>query len=104
MVLIELTSLNQFIIYAQEDVNSILSRVEAEDEFNQNLQLTSQLIVMLRIEYEETPEFGAGIVIGREKDRLLIATAYHLIHRDALQPQKVLVKFKTSLLSSMMRG
>src|SRR5437868_241963 len=46
--------------------------------FDSAFERTAQLIVMLKADYGETQEFGAGIVFGREKDRLLIATAYHI--------------------------
>ncbi|MFC0773397.1 ankyrin repeat domain-containing protein [Terrimonas alba] len=63
-------------------------------DFNKELEITSQLIVMLTADYNGVPEYGAGIICGRSKDRLLIATAYHILHRGEQLPSKVQVKLR----------
>jgi ankyrin repeat protein len=63
-------------------------------DFDKELEKTSQLIVMLKVGFSGTPEFGAGIIFGREKDRLLVATAYHVLHRSVEHPP-VLVEMKS---------
>lgn len=68
---------------------------EKKLELARELEMTSQIIVMLRAEFEGAAEFGAGIVVGRDKDRLFIITAYHVLHRGALHPV-VRVKFMSS--------
>lgn len=62
--------------------------------FDFAFERTAQLIVMLKADYGETQEFGAGIVFGREKNRLLIATAYH-IFKGAEQPKDIGVQFRS---------
>lgn len=61
---------------------------EDAGSFQRELEQTSQLIVMVTVERS-----GAGIIFGREKDRLLIATAYHFLHRgDEHPPVRVELK------------
>ena len=62
--------------------------------YDSAFEKTAQLIVMLKADYGETQEFGAGIVFGREKDRLLIVTAYH-IFKGAEQPKDIAVQFRS---------
>lgn len=64
------------------------------DDFDKRFEQTSQLIVMLNVEYAGSLEYGAGIIFGRDQDRLLIVTAYHILHRGALQPRSILVKLR----------
>lgn len=63
-------------------------------DFDKEFEKTAQLIVMLKAGDEGSPEFGAGIVFGREKDRLLIATAHHIL-RSAGQPANIKVQFRS---------
>jgi ankyrin repeat protein len=62
--------------------------------FEQESERTSQLVVMITVDYNGTPTFGAGIIFGRLKDSLLIATAYHILHTNALHPNSVRIKLK----------
>lgn len=64
--------------------------------FESESQKSCQLIVMLSLNYKGTPVFGSGIIFGRRKDSLLIATAYHLIHYGDMQPDSIGVRLKTS--------
>jgi len=73
---------------------TVVSAQDDEHGFDSEFEKTAQLIVMLRADYDGTPEFGAGIIFGRLKDRLLIATAYHVLHRGTLKPGKILVTFR----------
>jgi len=66
-----------------------------KSNFKKEFEQTSQLIVMLSADYDGTPEFGAGIIFGSEKDRLLIVTAYHILHRGTQQPKDIWVRLKT---------
>ena len=64
-------------------------------DFDKGFEQTAQLIVMLDVDYGDTPEFGAGIVFGRDRNRILIATAYHVVHRGPTQPARIRVRFRT---------
>src|SRR6185437_13627130 len=64
---------------------------ETDTDFDKEFKQTSQLIVMVRLPSIE--QFGAGIIFGRQKDRLLIATAYHVLHKFAEHP-RVTVELK----------
>ena len=65
-----------------------------EIRFEREAQKSCQLIAMLSINYKGTPVFGAGIIVGRQKDSLLIATAYHLIHYQGMRPDSIGVRLK----------
>lgn len=67
---------------------------DSEPDFDTEFEKTAQLIVMLKADYDGTEEFGAGIIFGREKSRLLIATASHILHRGTVEPEKILVNLK----------
>ena len=64
-------------------------------DFDKGFEQTAQLIVMIDADYGDTPEFGAGIVFGRDPNRLLIATAYHVVHRGPAQPARIRVRLRT---------
>jgi ankyrin repeat protein len=64
-------------------------------DFDNGFEKTAQLIVMIDVDYGDTPEFGAGIVFGRDGNHALIATAYHVVHRGPTQPSRILVRFRT---------
>ncbi len=49
---------------------------------------------MLRADYDGVQEFGAGIIFGRQKDRLLIATAYHILHKGLSKPAKFFITLR----------
>ncbi len=72
----------------------LLFAQDEEEDFDTEFEKTAQLIVMLRASYDGVEEFGSGIIFGRRKDQLLIATAWHILHRGALTPQKISVSFK----------
>lgn len=63
--------------------------------FDNEMQKSCQLIAMLSMNYKGTPVFGAGIIVGRRKDSLFIATAYHLVHYGNTQPDSIGVQLKT---------
>lgn len=63
--------------------------------FDKGFEQTAKLIVMLDVDYGDTPEFGAGIVFGRDGNHVLIATAYHVVHRGPTQPSRIRVRFRT---------
>lgn len=63
-------------------------------EFDKAFEQTAQLVVMLDVDYAGTPEFGAGIIFGRDQNRLLIATAYHVLHRGASQPGRISARLR----------
>ena len=80
LVYLCITSFYSTIIIARDEPDS-------DEEFEK----TAPLIVMLKADFDGVEEFGAGIIFGRQKDRLLIVTAYHLLHRGLLKPGKILV-------------
>jgi len=51
------------------------------DDFDKELAATLKLVVMVHAQLAAAPVFGAGIVFGREKDRLYILTANHVVRR-----------------------
>ena len=63
-------------------------------EFDEELEKTAQVIVMLKADYDGVEEFGAGIIFGRQKDRLLIATAYHILHKGDIKPGKIFISVR----------
>ncbi|MEO6330208.1 MAG: trypsin-like peptidase domain-containing protein, partial [Ginsengibacter sp.] len=73
---------------------SMLIAQDSEPDFDVALEKTAQLIVMLKADYDGVDEFGAGIIFGRQKDRLLIATAYHILHRGASKSGRIFISLK----------
>lgn len=70
---------------------------DADNDLDSKIERTLQMIVMLNAEFEGgTPESGAGIIFGRDRDRLFVATAYHVVHRGGELPKQILVRFKTA--------
>jgi ankyrin repeat protein len=74
--------------------SSLLTCAQSSLDFNKEFEQTAQLIVMLNADYDGTPEFGAGVIFGSEKDHLLIITAYHILHRGSQQPKNIWVRIK----------
>jgi ankyrin repeat protein len=64
-------------------------------DFDKGFEQTAQLIVMIDVDYGDIPEFGAGIVFGRDGNHVLIATADHVVHRGPTQPSRIRVRFRT---------
>lgn len=73
---------------------AIASAQDDETDFDAQFEKTSQLIAMLKADYDGVQEFGAGIIFGRQKDRLLIATAYHILQRGPVKPGKILITLR----------
>jgi ankyrin repeat protein len=72
---------------------------ESETTFEQEFKKTAEIIVMVKVEFSDESKVGAGIIFGREKERLLIATAYHVIHDNSKQsPVRVKLKSMTDYL------
>lgn len=92
-VLAALLLFTPFFLHAQDDEQRPRAR-KKKLNFDKELEKTEQLLVMLSVEYNGDPEFGSGIIFGRQKDKLLIATAYHILQRDGQKPQKIRVKFR----------
>ena len=67
---------------------------DVRPNFITEFEKTAQSIVMVRADYGEKEEFGAGIIFGREKDRLLIVTAHH-IFKGVGQPKNIGVRFRS---------
>lgn len=59
------------------------------------IDATSQLVVMITDRLGTEPAFGAGIVFGRDKDRLYIVTANHVVRRGATEASNIRVAFKS---------
>lgn len=66
------------------------------EEFDKQFEKTTQIIVMIKADYGSTPEFGAGIIFSYGKDKVLIATAYHILHKGLLSADNISVSFKTN--------
>ena len=73
------------LLHAQDPEEEIITR-----EFEK----TKQMIVMIKAESDGAQEFGAGIIVGRKKDEILIVTAYHLLHSGTVQADKVQVELR----------
>lgn len=73
-----------------------LSAQDKDFDLDEELEKTARLIVMITADFEGAPKIGAGIIFGREKDRLLIATAFHILHNGASAPKDILVKLKAA--------
>ena len=75
------TELLPQILYAQNE--------NLQPDFAADVEKTKQLIVMIVADINGSQEFGAGIIVNRSKDELLIATAYHLLHIGPTPAQKI---------------
>lgn len=64
------------------------------EDFDTGVDRTSQLIVMLTGELGAAPTFGAGILFGRDHDRLYIVTANHVVRRGTVEATNIRVTFK----------
>lgn len=86
-----LLSIEPLEIYAQTIEEEDLFNKELEQKANKEFEQTAQVIVML-----SGDDFaGAGIIFGYEKDRLLIATASHVVQSGNKQPKFISVRFRT---------
>lgn len=65
-------------------------------DLDKAIESTSQLIVMITDQLGTEPAFGAGIVVGRDHDRIYIATANHVVRRGAVAATNIRVVFKSS--------
>ncbi len=64
--------------------------------FDVQAEWTMQLIVMISARMESAQTFGAGIVFGREKDRLFIATANHVVRRGAAEASDIRIRLRSA--------
>jgi|CZKN01.1.fsa_nt_gi ankyrin repeat protein len=65
------------------------------DDFDKELAATLKLVVMVHAQLAAAPVFGAGIVFGREKDRLYILTANHVVRRGNAEATGIQVKLRS---------
>jgi len=71
-----------------------------QDNSAKRLERVSELIVMIEAEFadgnpsESRGISGAGIIFGRDADRLFIVTASHVINRDGKIAEKISVRLK----------
>ena len=68
----------------------------ARKELDKTIDKTSLLVVMLTDQLGAAPSFGAGIVFGRDHERLYIVTANHVVRRGNVAARNILVTFKSS--------
>ena len=72
-------------------------RTNEEYAFEKELEQTLQLIVMINVDYDgDDSGVGAGIVFAKDGDRILIATASHVIQKGPTTAKNILVRFKSS--------
>lgn len=64
-------------------------------KFDTELATSLKLVVMVRAQLGAAPAFGAGIVFGREKDRLYILTANHVVRRGDAEATGIQVNLRT---------
>ena len=88
--------LNIFVLAPLLCLQSFAQKTNEEYFFEKELEQTAQLIVMISVDYDgEGSGVGAGIVFSREGDRLLIATASHVIQKGPTPANNILVRFKS---------
>jgi ankyrin repeat protein len=63
--------------------------------FDKQLTDTLKLVVMIHAQLGAAPVFGAGIVFGREKDRLYILTANHVVRRGDAEATGIQVNLRS---------
>jgi ankyrin repeat protein len=61
---------------------------------DQEAQPTIRLIVMITGKFGNTDTFGAGIIFGREKDRLYITTANHVVRKGTEAVQNLQIQLR----------
>src|SRR5580698_8882043 len=64
-------------------------------DLDKDIESTSRLVVMIDNRLGAEPAFGAGIVVGRDKERLYIVTANHVVRRGAVEATDIRVVFKS---------
>jgi ankyrin repeat protein len=64
-------------------------------EFNKELEATLKLIVMVNGQLGGAPVFGAGIIFRREKDRLYVVTANHVVRRAAVEATNIRISLRS---------
>ena len=75
---------------------SLGQRTNEEYLFEKELEQTVQLIVMINVDYDgEGSGVAAGIVFGKDADRILIVTASHVIQKGSTTANNILVQFKS---------
>ena len=80
-----------------QQVRSLAQRTNEEFHFRMELAQTMQLIVMISVEYDgDNSGVGAGIIFASEKDRLLIATASHVIQKGTTPAQNIFIRFRSA--------
>ncbi len=65
------------------------------EDFDTGIGRTSQLVVMLTSQIGAAATFGAGIVFGRDHDRLYIVTANHVVRRGTIEATNIRVTLKS---------
>jgi ankyrin repeat protein len=65
------------------------------DDFDEELAATLKLVVMIHAQLGAAPVFGSGIVFGREKDRLYILTANHVVRRGKAEAAGIRVNLRS---------
>lgn len=68
--------------------------VNAETQ-GDSFEKANQLIVMIKVKFEEAETFGAGIIFGREENKLFIVTADHVVRKKNQTTQDIRVMLKT---------
>jgi ankyrin repeat protein len=66
------------------------------DDFDNELAASLKLVVMIHAQLGAAPVFGSGIVFGREKDRLYILTANHVVRRGNAQATGIQVNLRST--------
>lgn len=71
------------------------SRLAAEkSEIERALQRAAARVAFVRVGFEGAPAIGAGLLLGRDKDRLYVVTANHVVRRGASVAAQVQLHFK----------
>lgn len=81
-----------------KEAERMIKQVELDEERKANaerLERSQRLIVMIRGELGDTPTIGAGIVFGRDKDKLYVLTANHVVRRGNVEARNLSIKMRT---------
>jgi hypothetical protein len=69
---------------------------DTREDFDTGINHTSPLVVMLTGQLGAATTLGAGIVFGRDHERLYIVTANHVVRRGAMEATNIRVTFKST--------
>jgi ankyrin repeat protein len=70
--------------------------VQGQEQITRDLERAANLVVRLETRLGDRTVFGAGLVVGRERDAVIVVTANHVVRQGALSAERILVRFKSA--------